>query len=70
LGVDGPAARSDESGRWPSRTTTSSPSIVRDFLGKYPEVDVRLLLLDRVVSLVDGERQRPRVRNGTRSGAT
>jgi DNA-binding transcriptional LysR family regulator len=27
--------------------------IVRDFLGKYPEVDVRLLLLDRVVSLVD-----------------
>jgi DNA-binding transcriptional LysR family regulator len=27
--------------------------IVRDFLGRYPEVDVRLLLLDRVVSLVD-----------------
>ena len=28
-------------------------SIVRTFLGEYPQVDVRLLLLDRVVSLVD-----------------
>ena len=27
--------------------------IVRTFLGEYPQVDVRLLLLDRVVSLVD-----------------
>ena len=27
--------------------------IVRDFLAQYPEVDVRLLLLDRVVSLID-----------------
>jgi DNA-binding transcriptional LysR family regulator len=27
--------------------------LVHDFLGKYPQVDVRLLLLDRVVSLVD-----------------
>jgi DNA-binding transcriptional LysR family regulator len=27
--------------------------LVRDFLGEYPQVDVRLLLLDRVVSLVD-----------------
>ena len=28
-------------------------SIVRTFLGEYPQVDIRLLLLDRVVSLVD-----------------
>src|SRR5215471_236116 len=27
--------------------------VVRTFLGEYPQVDVRLLLLDRVVSLVD-----------------
>lgn len=27
--------------------------LVHDFLGKYPQVDARLLLLDRVVSLVD-----------------
>ena len=27
--------------------------LVQEFLGKYPQVDVRLLLLDRVVSLVD-----------------
>src|SRR5262245_34598434 len=27
--------------------------LVSDFLGKYPQIDVRLLLLDRVVSLVD-----------------
>jgi DNA-binding transcriptional LysR family regulator len=27
--------------------------LVRTFLGEYPQVDVRLLLLDRVVSLVD-----------------
>ena len=27
--------------------------LVQDFLGEYPQVDVRLLLLDRVVSLVD-----------------
>ena len=27
--------------------------LVREFLGEYPQVDIRLLLLDRVVSLVD-----------------
>jgi DNA-binding transcriptional LysR family regulator len=27
--------------------------LVQDFLGKYPQIDVRLLLLDRVASLVD-----------------
>ena len=27
--------------------------LVQDFLGQYPQIDIRLLLLDRVVSLVD-----------------
>ena len=27
--------------------------LVQEFLGEYPQVDIRLLLLDRVVSLVD-----------------
>lgn len=27
--------------------------VVQDFLGQYPQIDIRLLLLDRVVSLVD-----------------